>query len=191
MECIIWRIESHDKTLADKVGNSYTKIASSAPKEYRFAFDPPDSFLPEENGAHFIIGRSLDEILGYAFCQEHSPARIIGEASMLDSLRRKALSDFNGQPVTRETLGDYDGYREYTGKGGVLYIELMEVFLYQQGLGRALVEHLQSQEYELIELEANGIQPVRFFQKCGFVDTGIDAEDGEQLVMVWNNPKYL
>lgn len=187
----IWKVTAKDIDLAARIQNSYDRLYSYPPKQYRFWLsDETTRFLPEKNEINFVIGSSLEDIQGYAVCEERQAGSDIGAVSMLDSLRAGTLMDFNGKPVTRETLKQYDGYSEYTGAGNVLYIGLIEAFAQRQGIGRALVNHMQSLEYELIELEANSINAARFFQACGFVDTGIDAEQGEQLVMVWKNPKY-
>ena len=69
----------------------------------------------------------------------------------------------------------------------------MEVFQKRRGIGSRLLDFVKSQGYELIELEANPgdpvSDPVNFFSANQFVDTGIVA-DGDQKVMVWNNPTY-
>jgi hypothetical protein len=57
-------------------------------------------------------------------------------------------------------------------------------------IGSRLLDYIKSRDYELIELEANGVAPVEFFEANGFVDTGIDADLNEKMVMVWNNPTY-
>lgn len=182
-------------TEADSVSlqRSFDRLYHFKPKGYQFELsDENTSLIPDKEKIVYAASSERCKLLGYAICYEKSPNPSIGAISMLDALSSNGdLIDFNGKQVSRTSLAQYDGYAEYTGLGAVLYISRLDVFRHYMGIGSRFLEFIKGQGHEMIELEANGIGPSKFFRKNGFVDTGIDAENGEQLVMVWNNPSHL
>lgn len=187
-----WKIGQGDEDLARRVKESFDRLYARAPRKYQFELiDNDTDFTPDKTRTYFVVGSDLNNLLGYASCHRSPPTNNIGNTSRLNGLDNELkLSDFNGNEVTRETLGQYDGYSAYTGRGEVLYIGIIEIFQHRRGIGSKLLDFIKSRGYELIELEANGFNQVKFFEANQFVDTGIDAEQGEQMVLVWNNPKY-
>jgi hypothetical protein len=157
---------------------------------FTFSLEDPD-FCNEESHIYFV-GKNEKNILGYAICYLTQPGTNIGAISKIfESGDSEDLVDFGGKVVSREILKNYDGYENYLCKGQVCYIGLMEVFLHRRGIGSNLLNYVKSTpNLELIDLRANGYDEAIFFRKNGFIDSGIDAETGSQIVMVWNNPKY-
>jgi hypothetical protein len=186
-----WTIRPGDTELARKVQTSFNKLYQERPAGYRFALsDKGTSFSPAAGEINFIAGYDLDNLLGCARCSFKGPKPDIGAISMLGGLHSDTLSDYERLPVSRQNLARYDGYSGYQGIGPLLNIGILDMFRHRFGFGSQLLNYIKSYWFELIELEANGKGPARFFGKNGFVDTGIDAEYGEQLVMVWKNPVY-
>jgi GNAT superfamily N-acetyltransferase len=117
----------------------------------------------------------------------------IGSASRLEGLNGGDVKDIAGKVVTADCLRNYPGYENYSGKGAVCWIEVVEAFYKRQGVGTLALRHLQEQcDFELIELEATGAQQwqVSFYEKLGFVDANIDLDEGNRIAMAWHNPKY-
>lgn len=192
-ELRFWKIEQGDEDLAKKAKESFDKLYARPPRDYKFDLsDESTRFsLNNETNVYFIAGKDLDNLLGHARGYKNPPTDNIGLTSRLNGLDGEPkLFDFDGAAVTRENLSQYGGYSAYTGREAVLYIGIIEAFQQRKGIGSKLLDFIKSQGYELIELEANGLKQVRFFEANGFVDTGIDAEQGEQMVLVWNNQKY-
>ncbi|HSB47101.1 MAG TPA: hypothetical protein VLD37_03740 [Candidatus Bilamarchaeum sp.] len=192
-ELKFWRVNEADREASARLQRSFDKLYHFKPKGYHFELsDEKTSLIPDKEKVVYVASSERGKLLGYAICSEKPPNPSIGAISMLDALSSNGdLTDFNGKPVSRTSLAQYNGYADYTGLGAVLYISRLDVFRHNMGIGSRFLEFIKGQGHELIELEANGIGPSRFFQKNGFVDTGIDAENGEQLVMVWNNPSHL
>lgn len=187
-----WRVNGADKEASARLQKSFAHLYHFKPKGYLFELSDEKTSLIPGKGKIVYVACSERKLLGYAICNESPPNRSIGHISMLDALSSNGdLNDFDGKRVSRASLARYEGYADYTGLGAVLYISRLDVFRHKMGIGRRFLEFIKGQGHELIELEANGVGPSRFFRKNGFIDTGIDAENGAQLVMVWNNPSYL
>jgi len=184
-----WKIRKGDEYLARRVKDSFDRIYARRHKNYQFDLSDEDTNFSEERRVYFIVGRNLDNLLGYASCYESGPSEDIGQASNLEGLDSEIfLEDYDGNHVNRQNLRNYDGFRKYRG-GKVLCINIIETFVRREGIGTKLLDYIKESDYELIELEANGYGPVQFFEANGFVDAGIDADRNEMMVMVWNNPK--
>lgn len=184
-----WRV---DKETSASLQRSFDRLYHFKPKGYRFELsDENTSLIPDKWTTVYVASSERCKLLGYAICYEKSSNPSIGAISMLDALSSNGeLTDFEGKQVSRASLAQYDGYAEYAGLGAVLYMSRLDVFRHNMGIGSKFLDFIKGQGHELIELEANGVGPSIFFRKKGFIDTGIDAEHGEQLVMVWNNPAY-
>ncbi len=192
-ELKFWRVNEADKEASARLQKSFDHLYHFKPKGYLFELsDQNTSLIPDKKKVVYVASSERGKLLGYAICNENSSSPSIGSISMLDAFSSDgSLTDFNGNKVSRTSLAKYEGYADYTGLGAVLYISRLDVFKHNMGIGSRFIEFIKGQGHELIELEANGIGPTKFFRKNGFVDTGIDAENGEQLVMVWNSPSYL
>lgn len=190
LELTFWKIEQGNEDLAKRIKQGFDRLYDCPPRGYKFNLSDEHTNFSEKGKIYFVVGKDLDHLLGYACCQEGNPSKNIGEISNLDGLDSEGfLEDYNGNPVSRETLSDYDGFRNYSGQGKVLCIGIIETFVRNQGIGTRLLDYIKGNNYELIEVEANGHNPVNFFESNGFLDSGIDADD-DMMVMVWNNPVY-
>jgi GNAT superfamily N-acetyltransferase len=195
-----WKYGKENPGLGRLAEEGYSKAFWNARLRYSFEYSPDEvSFTDFEipGRIYFIAGRGdITNPLGFARCVEGGGDGMhAGNASKLDGLDVKGfLRDSEDREVTRSNLGNYDGFDAYTGQGKILSIERIESFAQRQGVGSQLIDFIKSQDdhrlYELIEAEANGIKPVNFFRKNGFIYSGIDADAGEMAVMVWNNPKF-
>ncbi len=188
-----WRVDEADKETSTGLQRTFQRLYHYKPKGFLFELsDERTSLIPGKGKIVYAASSERCKLLGYAICHERPADISIGSISMLDALSSNGdLTDFDGKKVSRASLAGYEGYADYTGLGAVLYISRLDIFKHNRGIGSRFIEFIKGQGHELIELEANGVGPSRFFRKNGFIDTGIDAENGEQLVMVWNNPSFL
>ena len=80
------------------------------------------------------------------------------------------------------------GFNEYTGKGPSCTIDQVESFVPGKKIGVQLINHLKAQDFELIDLEAEGDQRQHYFERQGFKDTTLTND--RYRIMAWNNPTY-
>ncbi len=190
----IWEIKSGDIVRTTQVDKTLTALYQSPPSGYKFELYSPEILFtqdkPEKNRIYFVMGADLDHLVGYANCFTHRAAKKVEDASALLACEEDTeLMDCNGKTILPRLLNSYDGYTQYTGKGEVLYIAQLEVFQRRQKYGSRLLQHLQSQSYGLIEIEASHKYHLPFLKTHGFVFTGLEKEEDEHI-MVWPNPMY-
>jgi len=181
-------IREENKTLLDDLNVEITRLLRNKPKGFLFelTFDEDNVKLDDEVNVYFIV-RGDKGLLGYASCYESNPNPRIGNVSRLLGLRKKPYCmDLSGKRITRENLSEYPGYCSYTGKGKVLHLGTIDIFKHRKGIGTKLIRFIKP-NYELIEADT---ATTDFFKNTGFIDTTIDTERGDQVVMVWNNPDY-
>jgi GNAT superfamily N-acetyltransferase len=157
-------------------------------------FNSPTGGLFKEAEAHtsVLIGTRY-RIEGYISFYSNGVNPNVGKVSRLEGLRCGGALHKDGDTVTEETLRNYPGYKDYSGKGEVCSINVVEAFYKHQGVGTLALKYLKEHcDFELIELEATGEQQwqIAFYEKQGFVDAQIDVDGGMRMAMVWNNPKY-
>jgi len=149
-----------------------------------------ENFMPSATHEVLIMFGSAGRMEGGVSLLVSDPKPDIGQVSRLFGLADGETRNLRGETVTRENLREHDGYRDYTGSGKVGRIALMQTFFRGEGIGSSALRFLQSLDLELIELEANGVEQVTFYERNGFIDTGIDPDHGDQLAMVWVNPRF-
>lgn len=149
-----------------------------------------ENFMPTADHELLIMFGSPNRMEGGVSLLVSDAAPDIGAISRLYGLDDGEIKNLRGETVTRTNLREHDGYRDYTGAGTVCRIALMQTFFRGEGIGSSALRFLQQLDIELIELEANGLEQVTFYERNGFVDTGIDPDHGDQLALVWVNPRY-
>ena len=188
-EKLLWQVDSPEKAklLFHRIRRQANLVSLSTALLDEHA-ENGGLYIP---GVHTVVFGTKDRIEGFMAFSICSPAKNIGSISMLDGLDGSQMTNLDGELVTRSNLSRHEGYCRYTGAGSVCHLDLISTLCPGQGIGSIGVQYLQaSRDFELIELEANGTGQSEFFRKQGFVDTGIDPAEGEQLSMVWNNPIY-
>ena len=86
-------------------------------------------------------------------------------------------TDKDGRHVPPSDIRHYDVFDEYTGRGGVLYINKIEVMTPKVGLGEKLMNHILScEDVELCFLHSIE-DSAEFFLRYGFETTGIRNGD--------------
>jgi GNAT superfamily N-acetyltransferase len=147
----------------------------------------------EKHDRTTIVFGTKYRVEGFVSFATRAPAPDVGSISLLEGLHSGHLKDKDGVVVTQESLRTYAGYSEYSGRGAVCSIRVVEAFYKRQGIGTLALRYLQEAcDFELIELEATGEQDfqIDFYEKLGFVDANIDVDMGHRLAMTWYNPKY-
>jgi len=187
----LFEIRETDYRLAKQVRLSIANLIYSKLPGYVFSFcNEKTIFLPKRGSVTYVVGEDLKRILGYAKCHESNPG-LIAAASRLPSLDSKKVIDANGVSVKRQDLSRFDGYNRYRGQGKTLCIGLCETFKQRKGIGSFMLEQIKQKEYELIELESLDQNSTMFYEKMGFIHTGLytwngHGEDLRYPVMVWN-----
>lgn len=173
------------------------KLYENKPKNYVIENRIHD-VLPiwlSENKEILIIGLSNNAIGGIASYWISDANKDIGNISkhpgFNDKIGEGPPRDQLGKAIEKGELSSFAGYNKYQGNGKVIYLDSIEIFVRNQGLGSKALEFLQSIDCELIELEAIDDSVVSFFEKSGFQLTGLTTDDGYGKLMVWNNPDYL
>lgn len=131
----------------------------------------------------FSIGENQRVPLGIAFCHERV-LPVSYPSWYFNGLPGEVLNE--DMRIEKEDIKDYKGYDLYSGGGPVLQIVDMCTFFRNEGLGELLINSIKSRSYELIELCAENDGAKRFFEKHGFIDTGLTIDDDMPL-MVWVN----
>ena len=185
-----WRIEYGDERKGDALFQAFERVRAARLPGYESDFEGPsyENDMPwEPKQVTLVFGNRFSELQGLIKFTEIGKASDIGQISRLVDLDTGKLKDLNGNIVTRDSLKNYDGYSLYGGIGNICHIDIMQTLFRGQGIGSSAIRYLQSNpRYELIELEANDFHAARFFEKNGFIDAGIDPEDGRQLSLVWH-----
>ncbi len=95
----------------------------------------------------------------------------------------ETYTDKDSRHVPLSEIQTFDVFDQYTNRGGIIYINKIEVMIPGVGLGKKLLTHiLQSEESELCFLHAIP-DSAGFFLNMGFETTGI--KNGE------NNPEVV
>ena len=202
----IFPLTSSDPLEVARLRQVFEDLLQQPPEGFEFVEDGADAdtiSLPEDpDDVFYVLGTDADHPLGYisgrvtsAF--ENGTIRSafrtadVGPRQPHDFLAFNSglISDRDGRQLSATCFSEAIGYRNYTGSGNLLSIGFLEVFRRDCGLGTDFLRLIQSSGYEMIELTAIDDRRGKFFERNGFVRTGI-YEDGEAPLMVWNNPAF-
>jgi ribosomal protein S18 acetylase RimI-like enzyme len=185
-----WRIEYGDERKGEALFQALDRVRAARLPGYESDFEGPsyENDMPwEPNQVTLVFGNRFTELQGVIKLTELGNSSDVGSISQLVDLDNGRLKDLDGTIVTRAALKNYDGYNLYKGTGDVIHLDIMQTLFRGRGIGSSAIRFLQSNSrYELIELEANDYNAARFFERNGFIDTGIDPENGRQLSLVWH-----
>jgi|SaaInlV_135m_DNA_1039713.scaffolds.fasta_scaffold30149_1 hypothetical protein len=179
-------ITDNENELVKEIENNY--------KNYTYLrWNNPDDRSPFLNQDLFVVGCENDEPLIYASCYLGNPSKDVGWNSLIDGLNNPGkLFDLEGTSVLIPDLKKYEGFRDYTGKGNILHLGIIdcnEKFM-GKGFGTEMIDYLKGKDSELIELLANGPGPTKFFENNEFINSGISNILNEISIMSWHNPQY-
>ncbi len=177
----------------DKENNLVNEIKKNYRNYTYLKWNNPDDRSPFLNQDLFVVGCENDGPLIYASCYLRNPTKDVGWDSLIDGLNNPGkLFDIEGESVLIPDLKKYEGFRDYTGKGNILHLGLIdcnEKFI-GKGFGTEMIDYLKGKDSELIELLANGRGQTIFFEKLGFIDSRISNLEREFSIMSWHNPEY-
>jgi len=134
----------------------------------------------------FIVAREIDEpLLGILQYQLTRPQSFEEFDSQFWEHFRTDIVDNNGNPYRNMNLSVRTGFRKYNFNEDFAYIEEMESFQREKGVGRTLVDSLMSWEnVGGIYLQSDS-EVVGFYEKMGFKHSGLHFEEVELPIMVW------
>ncbi len=177
----------------DKEHELITEIEKDFINYTYLKWNNPKDRSPYLNQDLFVVGCEEGKPLIYASCYLRNASEDVGWNSCIDGLNTPgSLFDIDDNCVFIPDLKKYEGFKDYTGKGKILHLGIIDCNsnFRKQGLGSELVDYLKNKDSELIELLANGSGQTIFFEKLGFIDSGISNIKREFSIMSWHNPKY-
>ncbi len=174
-----------------------SELVKEIKKDYRnytyLKWNNPNDRSPYLNQDLFVVGCKEDKPLIYASCYLRNPSEDVGWNSCIEGLNIPgSLFDIEGNSVFIPDLKKYEGFKDYSSTGKILHLGIIdcnEKFI-GNGFGKEMVDYLKGKDSELIELLANGRGQTIFFEKLGFIDSGISNLEREFSIMSWHNPKY-
>ncbi len=179
------------------IDNKEDSLVKKIEKNYRnytyLKWNNPGDRSPYVDQDLLVVGCEKDEPVIYASCYLRNPSEDVGKNSMVRGLNNLGkLFDIDGTPVLIPDLKKYEGFRDYCGKGNILHLGILDcdTNFIGNGLGTTMVDYLKEKDSELIELLANGRRQTIFFEKLGFLDSGISNLKREFSIMSWHNPRY-
>jgi hypothetical protein len=138
--------------------------------------------LTEKQRAVFCTeGRDIKGIATYELIPE-------GNEDIGDVLNaRLSIYDLSvhDEKVSNVDFSQQPGFRDYIGSGELIELELIESFV--PGTGRLLVDSIKnSRPVELI-MAWSSPEIQDFYEKLGFVDSGVHYYETDSPLMVWHN----
>src|SRR3989344_44956 len=130
---------------------------------FHFADTLPSTMYDPRN-TYFSLMKNQHQILGCACCEVRGPGKNVGDISgLFESIEEGKSTDIEGSVVTKDDLGNYEGYKDYTGQGPLLYLKWIESFSPRNGHGSIFLPLLQQEDFELIELEVVDLNLIHYY----------------------------
>ena len=154
---------------------------------------PDGGLYPVSTETRSVVLGTKDQIQAWIYFVVVDKGPDVGQLSLLEGLRDNDVKDYKGKVVTPLTLSQYDGHKEYSGRGSLVHLGLIEAFPPGKGFGSVAIRYLQQVvDCELIEAEATGYtqEQIDFYERNGLKNVGIDTDNRHRMVMVWHNQKF-
>ena len=119
------------------------------------------------------------------------PKNIVELAETIAGLVRDAseIRDIQGMPINEVLANELLGFRSYDFIRPLAFVDVLEAFPQKNGNGRKLIRSLQSQGgIEGIFLESDVVNEkpsYGFYEKVGFIKSGVYISSPDKPVMVW------